>query len=231
MLIKSENYPEEYEKWSVHFFGRDFIVTPDVLIPRLETESLIKRAREIIKNQNIKTVIDIGSGSGIIGTSIADIADEVIFVDISPEAIKITEKNFTSNYPTKKARYIQSDLLSSFSPADFSSLTGPILFVTNLPYIRDEDWNNMSKDTVFEPKLALFGGEETGFELYEKLFEQLETLSILEVIDPLYCIFEFGFDQREIAEEILKKYKNWKYSFFADYAGIERFWEITNTLQ
>lgn len=222
-----ENYPDEYQNWSIQFFGREFIVTPDVLIPRLETECLIKRARTLIQREHIKTVIDIGSGSGIIGISVGDIVDEIIFIDISPEALKITEKNFTANFPEKKARYIVSDLLSDFSPADFWSLEGPILFLTNLPYIRDEDWENMSKDTVFEPKIALFGGEKTGFELYEKLFEQFETLCILEVINPLYCILEFGFDQREIAEEILEKYRDWEYNFFPDYAGIERFWEIS----
>lgn len=222
-----ENYPEEYSKWNVQFFDREFIVTPDVLIPRLETECLIKRARTVIKNKNIKTVIDIGSGSGIIGTSVGDIVDEIIFIDISPEALEITKKNFSNNYPEKKARYVLSDLLSNFSPADFSSLEGPILFLTNLPYIRDEDWKNMSKDTHFEPKIALFWGKETGFELYEKLFEQFETLCILEVLSPLYCIFEFGFDQREIAEELLKNYRDWEYDFFPDYAGIERFWEIS----
>lgn len=227
MSQNSENYPEEYKNWSLQFFGRKFVVTPNVLIPRLETECLIKRARTFIQKEQIKTVIDIGSGSWIIGTCIADIVDEVIFIDISSEALLITEKNFTENFPEKKSRYIQSDLLSQLSPADFSSLRGPILFLTNLPYIRDEDWKNMSKDTHFEPKIALFGGEKTGFELYEKLFEQFEILCMLESLDSLYCIFEFGFDQRKIAEETLKKYKDWNYSFFPDYAGIERFWEIS----
>jgi methylase of polypeptide subunit release factors len=53
----------------------------------------------------------------------------------------------------------------------------------------------MSEDTHFEPKLALFGGEKTGFELYEKLFEQFTLIT-----NPFSCIFEFGFDQRELAE-------------------------------
>ena len=76
----------------------------------------------------------------------------------------------------------------------------------------------MSADTVHEPKLALFGGEKTGFELYEQLFEQFLNTDIF-----FSCIFEFGFDQRDVAEEVLKKYPQWEYSFFADYAGVERF--------
>lgn len=147
------NYPEEYIHGSVRFFGRDFIVTPAVLIPRLETESLVRRARKIIKDKNIKQVVDIGCGSGIIGTSVADLVDEVIFLDISPAALAIAEKNFHTNFPDKKAQFIISDLLSNIPVLQNSN----ILFLSNLPYIKDEDWINMSEDTIYEPKLALFG--------------------------------------------------------------------------
>lgn len=219
-----ENYPEEYTKWMVHFFWRDFFVTPDVLIPRLETECLVKRARQILQaptnlpTYQPTTVIDIGCGSGIIGTSVADLVDEVIFLDISWAALEVTKKNFQSHFPNKKAQFILSDLLSNLPIQKLSSA----LFLANLPYIKDEDWKNMSLDTQFEPKLALFGGEKTGFELYEKLFEQIYSLSI----SGASCIFEFGFDQREIAETTIQKYQNWKYDFFSDYAGIERFGEM-----
>ena len=106
----------------MHFYGRDFIVTPDVLIPRLETESLVRRARLVLdtmrsgKNNSVQNevrivVVDIGCGSGIIVTSVADLADEVIFLDISEEALKIAEKNFRTHFPEKKAQFIISDLL------------------------------------------------------------------------------------------------------------------------
>jgi ribosomal protein L3 glutamine methyltransferase len=102
-------------------------------------------------------VVDIGSGSGIIGTSVADLADEVIFLDISEQALHIAEKNFRSHFPDKKAQFIVSDLLSALPTSYLLPPTSSILFLTNLPYIRDEDWQNMSDDTVYEPKLALFG--------------------------------------------------------------------------
>ncbi len=203
-------------------------MTPDVLIPRLETECLVRRARRIIQEQNIKTVIDIGSGSGIIGTSIADLVDEVIFLDISPKALAITEKNFRTHFPNTKAQFIVSDLLSDLPSLLGEGLGVRCLFLTNLPYIKDADWKNMSEDTIHEPKLALFGGEKTGFELYEKLFEQFSHLyqsATLQSYHPT-ILFEFGFDQREHAENILQQYPNWEYSFFPDYAGIERFGEI-----
>lgn len=83
----------------------------------------------------------------------------------------------------------------------------------------------MSSDTHFEPKLALFGGEKTGFEMYERLFFQIGNILMDQKPKTLTLIIEFGFDQREMAEEIIKNY-GWKYNFFGDYRGIERFCEI-----
>ena len=216
------NYPEEYITGSVSFLGRDFSVNPSVLIPRLETETLIKRARKILQESTIDTVIDIGCGSGIIGTSVAELADHIIFLDISPEALHTTETNFRKYFKEKKAEFILSDLLY---PVDGSQIphSWSILFLTNLPYIRDADWQNMSPDTIHEPKLALFWWEKTWFEMYERLFREF---SLLEKNREYIAICEFGFDQRDIAESVIKTYPNWKYSFFPDYAGIERFVEI-----
>jgi methylase of polypeptide subunit release factors len=98
-------------------------------------------------------VVDIGCGSGIIGTSVADLADEVIFLDVSHDALRVAEENFRTHFGDKKAQFIVSDLLSNLPDIAHSNT----LFLTNLPYIKDEDWKNMSADTVHEPKLALFG--------------------------------------------------------------------------
>lgn len=83
----------------------------------------------------------------------------------------------------------------------------------------------MSADTVYEPVLALFGGDGTGFELYERLFQEFASLK-LSNCKSVKVIYEFGFDQRDIAESRARNYPKWEYSFFADYAGIERFGEI-----
>ena len=143
----------------MHFYGRDFIVTPDVLIPRLETESLVRKARSLLQPSKLSTyqhttIIDLGCGSGIIGTSVADLADEVIFLDISEEALKIAEKNFRTHFPDKQAQFIVSDLLSVFLDGTIPLSHYPTipLYLTNLPYIRDGDWGHMSADTVHEPR-------------------------------------------------------------------------------
>jgi len=79
----------------------------------------------------------------------------------------------------------------------------------------------MSPDTRYEPAIALFGGDETGFELYIKLFEQIQVNNYRWKL-----IIEFGFDQREIAEKVIQKYSS-KYQFFPDYSGMERFLELS----
>jgi methylase of polypeptide subunit release factors len=142
----------------------------------------------------------------------------------------VTEANFRTHFPEKRAQFIASDLLSTLPtsylteghPVDISH-TSSVLFLTNLPYIRSEDWIHMSADTVHEPRLALFGGEQTGFEMYERLFAQIAGLQLAHF--QLLC--EFGFDQREIAESVLRGYPEWQSSFFTDYAGIERFAEVS----
>ena len=222
MKIFPENYPEEYIHGEVEFFGKKFFVNENVLIPRLETESLVHRARKILANGSFVSVADIGSGSGIIGISVADLVKEIFFIDISKNALEVARKNFEKNrekyFPDCDGNFWNQDLLEKI-PKHWEN--GKILLLTNLPYIKNDDWENMSEDTRFEPKTALFGGEKTGFELYEKLFEQIFEKKLHGVI-----LIEFGFDQREIAEKFLEKYNDWQVQFFADYSGIERFAEI-----
>jgi release factor glutamine methyltransferase len=246
-IKKHPDYPEEYITGKVTFFGREFIVTPDVLIPRLETEWLVRRAIKILKNEKYDRVVDIGCGSGIIATSVADLADEVVFLDISHEALEVAEQNFRTHFPEKKAEFVVSDLLDELPlqreyreagrdliTVKKSSVTSwqllykgasRILLLANLPYIKWDDWVNMSPDTRHEPELALFGWDETGFEMYERLFSQMAHSIKLWNSETTKLIIEFWFDQREIAEEVIVKY-GWEYEFFADYAWVERFAEI-----
>jgi release factor glutamine methyltransferase len=113
----------------------------------------VRRAREILKNGKYSRVIDIGSGSGIIGTSVADLAGEVVFLDISPSALGVAERNFRIHFREKKAEFIRTDLLSNLPTHRSSNL----LLLANLPYIKAGDWEHMSTDTRHEPELALFG--------------------------------------------------------------------------
>jgi release factor glutamine methyltransferase len=186
--------------------------------------------REAIKHCRTNTIdvlIDIGTGSGIIPISMLASIDipQVFAVDISPQALEVATKN--SLHHKKDIIFLESDLLDVFleENAPLFTMNANILIVTNLPYIKQDDWENMSSDTMHEPELALFGGQDTGFELYQKLFGQLETF--IQKYKPLSLLIlaEMGEDQKEIADAVMSTYR-WKYSFFHDLLGIERFMKI-----
>ena len=85
-------------------------------------------------------------------------------------ARKNFEKNREKYFPDCEGIFWNQDLLEKI-PKHWEN--EKILLLSNLPYIKNDDWENMSEDTRFEPKTALFGGEKTGFELYEKLFTEI----------------------------------------------------------
>ncbi len=225
------HYPQEYTRWWVEFYYQRFLVNENVLIPRFETEDLVRKAIRIATNTSFDVLIDIGTGTGIIPISILSkiTFDEAFAVDISPGALNVAKKN-AENLWVKNLQFLESNLLSVFVESGESwnipLFTGEnILLTTNLPYIKQDDWENMSKDTRYEPSLALFWGEQTGFELYEKLFSQIPAFLENHKPTSLMILAEMGEDQEEIATRVLKWY-GWEFSFFADAFGIRRFMKI-----
>lgn len=210
-----QDYPIEYTRGWVEFFYQKFGVNEHVLIPRLETESLV---RETIKHCRISPptiLIDIGTGSGIIPLSILSAVEipEIFAVDLSHEALQLAREN--SLKQGRKIHFFHSDLLQIFLADDVFTKGKHIVITTNLPYIKQDDWDNMSSDTVHEPKLALFGGTETGFELYEKFFSQMD--DFVQKYNPasLTVFAEMGEDQTLLATDILSRH-GWQFSFFSD---------------
>lgn len=156
--------PKQYLQGWVEFYKLKFKVTPDVLIPRPETELLVD---EVLKN-NPQTVLDLGTGSGNIAISIAKNNKKVkIFAtDVSRAALKIAQENAKKNKVEKRIFFLESDLLENIK-------TAPDIIVTNLPYIPTLriDYLDVSVRD-FEPHIALDGGKD-GFELYRKVFAQM----------------------------------------------------------
>lgn len=154
--------PIAYITGNKEFFGRRFKVTSEVLIPRPETESLVEAAIDIINESDVKTVLDVGTGSGVVAISIALAAPEVEVsaCDISPAAIKVAQGN---------ARTFQSDI--RFFKSDLlEQVTGSFeLIVANLPYV-SRQWA-LSPEINFEPEQALFA-DNHGLALYSRLLPQ-----------------------------------------------------------
>lgn len=149
------------------FFGLDFLVSPDVLIPRPETEQLVEECIQWLEDHPTKRkMADIGTGSGAIAITLADhFADlKVTAIDISAQALEIAQKNATSYGVEHNITFIQNDLLDNCDQR-FD------LIAANLPYIPSELLKTLPVSR-HEPLLALDGGED-GLVLITRLLQQV----------------------------------------------------------
>ena len=143
--------PTAYITGNREFYGYDFYVNQNVLIPRPESELLVEKTLILAKNYRAPVIADIGTGCGAIAISLAlNLPQSKIYAtDISAPALEIALKNCQKYGVTDKIRLLFGDMLKPlFEPVDF--------IVANLPYIRQSDINPAS----FEPLLALNGGRE-----------------------------------------------------------------------
>ncbi len=173
---------------SKYFLSREFYVDNRVLIPRFETEEVVNKAIEVIKNHNITTVCDLCCGSGVIGISIALECDTHVYAcDISSDALEVAKHN-DKMYNTN-VEFYQGDLLEPVYGKEIE------MIIANPPYIENKGY--VSKETLDnEPHLALFGGE-SGLDIYKRIAEQIKYFPMLK-----YLVLEIGYNQREAIYEI-----------------------------
>ncbi|MBQ8848122.1 MAG: peptide chain release factor N(5)-glutamine methyltransferase [Candidatus Gastranaerophilales bacterium] len=201
-----------------HFMGEKFIVNEFVLIPRDETEILVKEAFELIKNKKEKLdILDIGVGSGCISCSLAkklhnkDI--EILGVDISFEAIETALENINKLNLVRKVILRKSDIYSKIRNCEKFDL-----IISNPPYIPIKEKENLQKEVLnFDPHLALFASDDKGIEFYEKIIKDAPKYLKRDG----FLAFEIGINQAPYIENLLKEnFKNIK--IIKDLANIER---------
>ncbi len=162
--IKRE--PLAYIRGKAWFYGRFFEVTPDVMIPRPESESFI----ELLKEIKPKTIVDVGTGSGCLAiTAKLELSQaEVTAVDIDEKALKIAQKNAQTHKTDIK--FLTGSLLEpiyTLAPSTYNLITA------NLPYVPD---NLITSEEInFEPKTALFSGKD-GLNHYREFWKQIKGL-------------------------------------------------------
>jgi release factor glutamine methyltransferase len=165
-LESGEPFPYVLGHWE--FFGIDFDITPDVLIPRPETELLVEKAIVWLQSSPHRTVADIGTGSGAIAVSIAVNVPHanILATDVSKKALDIAKKNAQKSGVDQRIEFIECDLLPSNSEP-FSTERHLDLICANLPYIPTETLYTL---TVYErePTVALDGGTD-GLALVRRL--------------------------------------------------------------
>ena len=195
------------------FMGEKFIVNPSVLIPRDETELLVRKAIEIINENNFKTALDVGTGSGCIACMVAKHTDcQIIGLDISTDALNTALDNASRLNLYNKAIFRKSDVFSNVKEGESFDI-----IISNPPYIPPREKETIQKEVTFDPEIALFTKDADGLEFYEKITNQ--SLKILN--SGGYLIFELGINQAEAVKNFMSQnYTN--IEILKDLAGIER---------
>lgn len=204
---RSNFEPIEYITGKVSFYSREFIVSPECLIPRPETEILIDLAITEIKDKNITTVADICTGSGCIAVTIAKEVDNlaILATDISNEALGIAKQNSTKHKTHNQIRFLHTDLLDN--------VDGCELILSNPPYI--SELYKLPKPLEYEPSRALFSGVD-GADLIRRLILEFKSNS------GKILICEFGYDQRKIVDDFCKNLNFTNLEFYTDHANLTR---------
>lgn len=164
---RSQHEPLAYVRGKTEFYGREFIITHDVLEPRPESETMIDLLKGLkMKDAGIR-IIDVGTGSGALAiTAKLELPEaEVSALDIDPKCLKIAQENVDKH--AVGVKFIQSDLLESFS---LTSQQSAVTILANLPYVPDDF--HINEAALHEPRIAIFGGRD-GLDLYRRMFEQL----------------------------------------------------------
>ena len=195
-----------------YFMGDKFKVSKDTLIPRDETEILARKAIDIINKNNLKSALDIGTGTGILACTIAKYTlSKSTALDVSDNALKIAEENIKNLDLSEKVKTLKSNLFEKVSEKYD-------LIVSNPPYIPLSEKATIQKEVTFDPDLALYTKDEKGLEFYEKISKNAKN----HLNKNGYLLFEMGLGQSEDIKQTLEQegYKNIQIE--KDLAGIDR---------
>jgi len=167
---RQEGKPLAYITGEKEFFSRSFFVDPRVLIPRPETELLVEEALAVLeKRDDIRTVMDVGTGSGVIGATIARLSSRnVLCVDISMDALAVARRNAAVSGVPERLTFLCSDLMEGIKKGRKFDM-----ILANLPYVAEGEWDDVMRDVKeYEPGLALRGGAD-GLEIYRRFIRLL----------------------------------------------------------
>ena len=216
-LKKVDNYyPVQYLIGNVNFYGYQFIVNENVLIPRFETELLIEKLLVYIKKYDFKEpkILDIGTGRGCIAITIKkEIPCCVTAIDVSTEALKVAKENARENkvdIDFKKKDILKEELENNYD-----------IIVSNPPYLMETD--EVSKELDFEPQIALYVQDDTLF--YKEIIKK----AVKKLNKPSIIAFETGIHHHnEIMSYAKKFFPNALIHSEQDYNKLDRYIFIIN---
>ena len=193
--------PLQYIIGTQEFMGLEFEVSPEVLIPRRDTECLVELVVEHYRgNPSLLNVLDLGTGSGAIGVSIAYFLKQakVVCVDLSEGALNMTRKNadkLLENPSRERFEAVHKDMFEYLAAQADSSLD---LILSNPPYIPSEDIEALQVEVrCHEPRTALDGGLD-GLNYYRRLIREAKK----QLKPKAWMLFEVGHDQAELVKQL-----------------------------
>ena len=216
--IGREKFPVQYLLNEQEFYGRKFYVDKGVLIPRQDTEILVEKMIDILKDKVLKNeihpkILDIGVGSGIIGitAALAIESSYVLGVDISDKALETAQKN-KEILKVSNIKFLKSDLFENVEFREFD------MIVSNPPYISLNEVGIMSDDTLLhEPSEALFA-ENDGLYFYYEICQKASDY----LADFGYLLFEIGYKQGKNVAKIMASSGFKNIEVVKDLAGLDR---------
>lgn len=194
------------------FMGEKFLVNSSVLIPRDETEILVRKAIETINENGFKMALDVGTGSGCIACVVAKHTDcQIIGLDVSTDALNVALDNASRLNLFNKAIFRKSDVFSNVKPRESFDI-----IISNPPYI--PAGTVLQKEVMFDPKLALFASDKDGLEFYEKISKNAPKI----LNTGGYLLFELGVGQSQAVKDIMAQAGFKDFEIIKDLAGIDR---------
>ncbi|HLW34433.1 MAG TPA: peptide chain release factor N(5)-glutamine methyltransferase [Chthoniobacterales bacterium] len=210
---RGQGEPLQHLLGTVEFCGQIFAIDNRALVPRPETEELVESLIAECESRNAKTIVDVGTGSGVIALSLAKKFPEakVCAVDISEEALALARENAARLGLAERVEFRKGDLLENFTER-FD------VIVANLPYVSMNDRHLLAREVLHDPEVALFAGP-MGDELVRRLIDQAA-----QHLSPGGLLaLEIGINQSEGLAGFLRQKNYHDIQSKKDYSGITRF--------
>jgi release factor glutamine methyltransferase len=193
--------PLQYITGHQEFFKLDFEVTPDVLIPRPETELIVEIGLELLPDDPGHYFAEVGTGSGCIAISLLhELPDaRAVAIDVSPAALRVAKRNAERHGVSERLVFLESDCFSAIK-----TIGSFALIASNPPYVSDDELKDLQREVRHEPRAALAAGAD-GLSIIRRLI--CEARPFLRAGG--YLVFEIGFGQREEVERLVDR-RVWK---------------------
>ena len=220
---RAEHIPLQHLTHQAFFMGYEFYVNEDVLVPRQDTETLMEAALELLKGNKAPRILDMGTGSGCLITSLMLEVPEAsgTGVDLSEKALEVAIRNARALGTADRTKFVKSDLFSAeyFSKKDNAEkVTGYDMLISNPPYIPSGEIEGLMEEVrLHDPRMALDGMED-GLYFYREITRQ----AMNHIRPGGWLLYEIGCEQGKDVKELLEKEGFIKTEIRQDLCGLDR---------